>query len=275
MEKSVEIVLFDMDGTLTEPRQKIEDPMISFLECLSKNAKIGIVSGSPIEYILEQLSPGLDRWSSMMLNNLTFYPCNGTQIYKYNDFLTELDETYRATFKDHLAAIGDASTLYSHLIMNLLDLQSYALKKFSALEVTGHFVSFRGSMMNWSIPGREASNATRSQFVKLDKELNIRQHLKDVLRTRLDAFGLSSIETALGGSTSIDIFPKGWDKTYVLKHLDSKKAWFFGDKCTPGGNDYELYSKLSARDRAFDVKNPDDTLHKGMSLLGKLKLNDD
>ena len=39
------------------------------------------------------------------------------------------------------------------------------------------------------------------------------------------------VEVKLGGSTSFDIFPKGWDKTYVMNHLDNySHIYFVGDK---------------------------------------------
>lgn len=37
----------------------------------------------------------------------------------------------------------------------------------------------------------------------------------------------------VGGQISIDVFPKGWDKTYCLKHLSDEPfdtIHFFGDK---------------------------------------------
>ena len=49
-------VLFDMDGTLTQPRKEIQTPMISFIEDLANYSSIGIVTGSPLEYVLEPVS---------------------------------------------------------------------------------------------------------------------------------------------------------------------------------------------------------------------------
>ena len=41
----VDTVAFDMDGTLTRPRNKAEPDMIEYLKRLRKVSKVGIVSG--------------------------------------------------------------------------------------------------------------------------------------------------------------------------------------------------------------------------------------
>ena len=76
---------------------------------------------------------------------------------------------------------------------------------------------------------------------------------------------------ALGGSTSIDIFPKGWDKTYVLRHISDEDIWFYGDRCQPGGNDFHLYSHPDVRKRSFEVRGPEDMMIRGLGLLSELK----
>ena len=51
------ICLFDVDGTLTEPRQRINKQMIDSLRELSFNTEIGLLTGSGLDYIKEQLWP--------------------------------------------------------------------------------------------------------------------------------------------------------------------------------------------------------------------------
>ena len=48
------IVLLDMDGTITPPRLPIEKKMEEALLSLSRVAKIGIVTGSNFEYVMQQ-----------------------------------------------------------------------------------------------------------------------------------------------------------------------------------------------------------------------------
>lgn len=73
---------------------------------------------------------------------------------------------------------------------------------------------------------------------------------------------------SIGGEISFDVFPKGWDKTYCLSHLENEAKkpdgityttiHFFGDKTMPGGNDYEIFS--DPRTIGHTVTSPDDTL---------------
>ena len=264
-------VLFDMDGTLTEARKPIKSDMVECINNLSKFANIGIVTGSPKDYIVEQLKLGTETWDADTLRRITYYPCNGTQVYAYDKFLMSLEEKSSVTIKDYLETVGNSDLLYAHMIMNLLDLQSHAIKTYKDLNPIGHFISYRGSLVNWSMVGREATHEDREAFVRLDKKLDIRKNLRSILRHRFDVFGLETIEMALGGSTSIDIYPSGWDKTYVLNHVDEKDAWFFGDKCEPGGNDHALYEKLRCSNRSFKVKSPDETIKKVKILMNQLE----
>ena len=132
-----------MDGTLTEPRKLVENDMINFIKCLSRHSRIGVVTGSPSEYVFEQLGPGFLSWSESVKKNISIYPCNGTQVFKYDLLTKEYSRQFKTTFMEYLATIGEAQTLYTHLIMNLLDLQSYAIKSYPSLTVAGHFISFR------------------------------------------------------------------------------------------------------------------------------------
>nr|KAF6366865.1 phosphomannomutase 2 [Pipistrellus kuhlii] len=49
------LCLFDVDGTLTAPRQKITKEMDDFLQKLRQKVKIGVVGGSDLEKVQEQL----------------------------------------------------------------------------------------------------------------------------------------------------------------------------------------------------------------------------
>ena len=76
------VALFDMDGTITEPRTKITLEMANSLLSLSEKYKIGIVSGSNFEYIVEQCALLFKK--NCDLSNFTIFPCNGTQKYTWD-----------------------------------------------------------------------------------------------------------------------------------------------------------------------------------------------
>eukprot|EP00198_Chlamydomonas_reinhardtii_P003471 XP_001692807.1 phosphomannomutase [Chlamydomonas reinhardtii] len=53
------IALFDVDGTLTAPRKVATKEMLDFMQELRKTVKVGIVGGSDLHKIAEQLGDGL------------------------------------------------------------------------------------------------------------------------------------------------------------------------------------------------------------------------
>jgi hydroxymethylpyrimidine pyrophosphatase-like HAD family hydrolase len=48
------LVLFDMDGTLTPPRSHLDYNLVDTLRELVKFAEIGIVTGSDMDYLMQQ-----------------------------------------------------------------------------------------------------------------------------------------------------------------------------------------------------------------------------
>lgn len=62
------------------------------------------------------------------------------------------------------------------------------------------------------------------------KEHQLRATFVRVLQEKFASYGLTF---SIGGQISFDIFPRGWDKTYALKHVEDEgfeEIHFFGDK---------------------------------------------
>jgi phosphomannomutase len=126
--------------------------------------------------------------------------------------------------------------------------------------LTGHFISYRDSIINWCPVGRNANTKQREEFIKFDIETSARLSAKDMIQKYLAVSGIENVVLALGGSTSIDIFPEGWDKTYSLKHFPDRECWFVGDSCNKDGNDKTIYEALSDRGRSFMTSGPEETI---------------
>ena len=129
------------------------------------------------------------------------------------------------------------------------------------IPLTGHFISYRGSMINWCPIGRNANFAQRQQFIESDnKEYpTIRIREMDRIKYKINLRCTKQISIKLGGETSLDIYPKGWDKTYALKHFDDYVCWFVGDRCGEDGNDKEIYELLNKEGRAFWTRGTENT----------------
>lgn len=243
-------LLFDLDGTLSEAREKVSSKMVLMLEKLSGHFQIGIVSGSDLDFISEQID---NKFSDHFMTELLIMPCNGTKKYQWTKA-----EGYRQTFdSDMINKIGKIS--YCDLLSRIMKEQcKFMIDSEASLDCTGKFFNYRGSMLNWSPMGRNGSKATRVKFVEFDKKSGYRKKVISSLRDFVKAHSIG-VEIKLGGDTSFDIYPTGWDKTFCLNHVDSdhSEICFFGDRCFPGGNDYEIYEFL---ENAHHVSGPDMTL---------------
>jgi phosphomannomutase len=247
---SRDIVLFDMDGTLTEARKPFAPFLSSPLWSLGQIADIGIVTGSDMDYVSEQMSTLIQNHS--IRYSLHILPCNGTKWYIPPEFSSHEHSIIHSAEMER--EIGKDK--YRKLLEILIKLQLEA-SEFD-IPLSGHFISPRGSMINWSPSGRLASDKQRKRFKKFDKDFKFRTQMFSKLRTLLDSNDLQNVTVKLGGDTSFDIYPNGWDKTYALRHFSGRNVWFVGDRAhSPKGNDYEIFQACGPR--SFHTTGPEET----------------
>ncbi|XP_078273703.1 phosphomannomutase 2 [Rhinoraja longicauda] len=230
------LCLFDVDGTLTEARQRIVPHMAEFLQRLRARVRIGIVSGSDVDKIKEQLGGDIISKADYVFAE------NGLVAYKAGTFFE------KQSIQEHLG---------EEVLQNLIN---YSLNYMASIKLPrkrGTFIEFRNGMLNISPIGRSCSQEERIEFFELDKKENIRKKFVADLQREFAGKGLTF---SIGGQISFDVFPDGWDKRYCLGILadDNLKAiHFFGDKTSPGGNDHEIYS--DPRTIGHSVTSPADT----------------
>lgn len=228
-----DLLLFDVDGTLTVPRNKISVDMLEVLKKLSNNDKydIGFVGGSNLEKQIEQIGQ-----ENFYLFTHRFAE-NGLLYYK-NDDLIETQKFSNFLNEDNFKEL-------INICLSVLSQTNYKIKR-------GTFIEYRNGLINVSPIGRGCSQEERDEFYKYDLENGIRQiminNIKELWVKYLNSKNLDlnkyELNFSIGGQISVDIFPVGWDKTYCLKFIDNlyDKIYFFGDKTSKGGNDYEIYN---------------------------------
>lgn len=244
-------ILFDLDGTLTPPRGRITDDNTNGISKLLRIARVGILTGSDLPFVIEQLP------RSLFEEGLEVFSCNGTKHYKFSNNSFEL--------------MGSAKQIneilskkeYDKLLKFLLEEQILFINKYE-LNYTGTFITFRGSLINWSPIGRDSTKKERGDFEKLDSKLFIRKKLFDKLNEFIldqpKDSEMRNLQIKIAGSTSFDIYPIGYDKTYALNYFDkSVKTWFVGDRCEHGGNDKEIYDALKESGSSFCVSSHEET----------------
>ena len=259
------VVLFDMDGTLTEPRGSLHKPLVTSLERLSDIAEIGVVTGSDYEYLKQQINFLMDK--SKIRYKLHLLPCNGTKYYSPPTTASE-NHTLRSE-KNMMNELGQEK--FKNLMTAIIEVQEHISKL--RIPLTGHFIDYRGSMINWCPIGRNASKEQRESFVSIDtvSSPTLRERYLTRLKIKVE-YVTRGIVCKLGGDTSFDIYPLGWDKTYALNFFkDYKEIFFVGDRCQPNGNDYEIYKELGSR--AYETKSLENTHEIIDTIIKKIESN--
>lgn len=248
------IILFDVDGTLTEPRQSIQAPMISVLRELCKFCEIGLVTGSGMDYIKEQLWPIFN--SVAIKENCHLLPLNGTQY--IIPVGKEHTEFHTITTNSMDNKLGQPSL--NKIFKILCRLQSQVIEEYD-IPLSGHFIMNRDSTLNWCPIGRNANNEQRKKFKQIDLETGLRGKYLEKFAAAIREEEIE-VTIKMGGDTSFDIYPDGWDKTYALTNFDrdSWDFWFIGDRCSPEGNDFELFELLKPEGRSFETSGPNETI---------------
>ena len=220
------LILFDVDGTITESGDLIKDEIVCTINNLKNiGYEIGIVGGGKIDKILYQLN-----------NKITFdhyFSECGCVYHKINDSL-ELQQIYCKNIRDHI--LYDKINILIKVCLEFLASIDYNL--------TGHFIDLRNGIIYVSLIGLSANQKERQYFMELDSKNNYRKYLLGILNNKLielECYG--SIDVVEGGSVGIAIYPSEFDKIQVLdifNENDYDEIIYFGDKYYIGGNDYKL-----------------------------------
>ena len=195
---SRKLVLFDVDGTLTMPRQKASLETILFMRELRKKLVVGIVGGSDLVKQKEQMGDNVVHEVDYNFSE------NGLVAYKNGELIA------KQSFANHIGE-DNIKRLVNFILHYIADLD-IPIKR-------GTFIEFRNGMLNVSPIGRNCSKEERDTFEKydLDPNNNIRRKMVEVLKKEFSDLDLTY---SIGGQISFDIFPKGWDKTYCLNFID-------------------------------------------------------
>ena len=241
------LLLFDIDGTLTLPRQKIDKNMLILLQQFHENPTlqqiydIGFVGGSDLSKQIEQIGK-----ENMYLFHWKFTE-NG--LVSYNHKMEMFHQMFLSSY------LGETN------LQLLINTCLFVLSQISIPCKRGNFIELRDGLLNISPIGRSCSLLERNEFEVLDKQIGIRQTIIQQIQTNLIGTSLDNQLTfSVGGQISIDIFPKHWNKTYCLQFIENmyESIYFFGDKVEIGGNDYEIYHHPSTI--SYQVFSPTDTI---------------
>jgi phosphomannomutase len=235
--------IFDCDGTLTPSRQKMTPEFEKFFTKWSKTNKFWLVTGSNIEKMDEQIS------AEVMIESQGLFCCGGNQLWEFDPHIVNFpyNNLYSRDYRPH-------KPLIEYLQQQIKD-SSYKGRY-------GTHIENRGSMLNFSLVGRDCSLEQRLDYYEWDKVSKERERIAYTINKVW-----TTLEAVLGGQISIDIAPRGWNKSQVLGHIKEStenvdEFIFIGDKTLEGGNDYPLAKLMKETDgcRVFQTTGPEQTM---------------
>jgi len=197
--------MFDVDGTLTDPRRLIESEFKKFMFNFVANNTCMIVTGSDRPKTIEQIGENLTNSFARV------YHCSGNHVYVGNK------EVYRSDW--------DLNEEQVTFLTQQLNIIKYP-------EMTGNHIEQRIGTANFSLVGRNANWKQREDYSVWE---NTNRGRETVAMYYNEEFSDSVAQVA--GQTSIDIFKIGCDKSQAVKEQQGTTI-YFGDHCHPGGNDY-------------------------------------
>ncbi|HXH16879.1 MAG TPA: HAD-IIB family hydrolase [Sphingomonas sp.] len=245
-----DLVAFDLDGTLAESKQPLQEPMGEALANLLDVAHVAVISGGDWPQFEKQVASRLPERADR--TKLWLMPTTGTKLYRYDG---EWRAVYAELFEED----------EKQKILTAFD-ESLEATGFVPEKTWGERIEDRGSQITFSALGQEAPIDAKHSW---DPDFAKRKVIQADLRTRLPGLSIN-----MGGATSIDITREGVDKAYGLKKLSDAsgialdKMMFIGDAIFPGGNDYP------AEQLGLDVvkvKNVDGTLAAIAGIVACLK----
>jgi phosphomannomutase len=208
--------MFDIDGTLTPPRLPMTEEMVEMFKGFCERNRVILVTGSDMSKVVEQVPKEIRD----LVEGI--YTCSG------NAYTVGDEIIYENEFRppEKLIALLEDWKNYSH----------YPVK-------TGKHLEYRDGMLNYSTVGRNCTQQEREDYEVWDKENGERAILRERI---LNMF--PSLDCAIGGQISIDIYPRGLDKSqsyFRVKGDNPDHAIIFcGDRLMPGGNDYPFFKAM-------------------------------
>lgn len=262
----IKMVIFDLDGTLTESKSEIDDTMVSALNELQKDFMVAVISGCSYMQFLTQFLAGLTKWDST--HNLWLLPTCGAELYVSSDnekccthnpsgWTCEYDNKLSLKEKVQIVnAFNDSVKQYNEdRASGLIDISMGYLRDTSDPSQYGELAEDRGSQITFSMLGQQAPLKIKQKW---DLSMEKRTYLAHLMTKRLKDF-----EIRVGGTTSIDITKRGIDKSYGVLNLleicglNINEVVFVGDALYQGGNDHTV--KFTGI-RCIETSGPEETL---------------
>ena len=209
---SVKKFIFDVDGTLTPSRQQITKEFNTFFITFCFDKNVYLVSGSDYNKTYEQLGETICYLAKRIYN------CSGSYVTEKGKVIHQSEWTIPEDAKNFLT--------------EKLNQSKFELR-------TGLHFENRPGMCNFSIVGRNANLEERKKYVDWNKD-DERVYIAKEFN-----YLFPKLECVVGGDISVDIFPRGMNKSQIVRDFTKDDIiYFFGDRMNVNGNDWPLKQRL-------------------------------
>ncbi len=211
----IKLVAFDLDGTLTQHKTKLEKMNRSALTALGKKYKLLMVGAGQCMRIFNQMEFPIDIIGNYGMQESRYDEKSNTQV----------------MLKDAVCPCDKAS----------VSARAEQIRtKYGFTEYTGDSVEFHPSgCVTIALCGTRADQATKLAF---DPDRSKRRKIYDEVCELFPEYNVF-----VGGSSSFDMAPKPYNKYYALDLYCREYGYahnevvFFGDDYGRGGNDESVY----------------------------------
>jgi HAD superfamily hydrolase (TIGR01484 family) len=243
------LIVFDLDGTLTETKSALTPAMSAALTQLLIEKKVAVIGGGSYKQFRKQFLSHLDC-PRQLFENLFLFPTTATSFYRY-------DRAWKKVYAHSLSKMQKQKIRKA--VKEVFNEIGYVPPR----KTYGKTLEDRGSQMSYSFLGQDVVAELGAKGVQLKEKWTrgntpLKLKIAGMLQKRLPEF-----EVRAAGFTTIDIVKRGIDKAYGIRqiekylHVPIKDMVFIGDALFPGGNDAAV-KKTSVRTIA--VKGPKETI---------------
>lgn len=227
------IIAFDLDGTLALSKQILESDMANLLCQLSKKWKVAIISGGSFNQFKKQFLPSFsptDEEAEQIYGNLILLPTSGSRRYQYD--LEKKD--WIITDEEGMPPMAKEKTLV--ILKEFIASNKYGI---GSVIDGDEIIDDRVTQISMSALGQHAPLDQKNLW---DPDQIKRKEIIKELAPKLP-----EVEINIGGTTTLDFLPKGFNKAKglirLLNHFGMviEDMVFVGDSIFPGGNDYSPF----------------------------------
>ncbi len=239
------VIAFDLDGTLAASKCPITQEMAGLISELMKQKIVVVISGGNFKQFKTQFLPCFQDSSLFTITpNLILLPTSGTQRYQF-------DKTKKDWYCiDSVPFSRDIKEKARKFLEDIITSGGYDIPK----NPKGEIIEDRDTQLTFSALGQMAPIEEK---ILWDPDQKKRQKIKAEIEPKLPEATI-----IIGGTTTLDIVPAGFNKSVglirLLDNLGFKKEdmLFVGDGIFPGGNDYSAYE---AGLETIKVSGPEET----------------